>query len=417
MPGHPANPFLTGRLVALGFMTLSVLAVWWVARPRNYAVTFLAVGLFLLLHPVTANAAFLKNDGTALFFSLLALLVVRVGARSQLHLAGAALCCVLALASKQIFISASAACFVYLLLRQRAAAFRFGLYFLLFAAVLGVVAQAWWGNGFWFCVMHAPRVPFDSGQFATQWGIMLRQPVFVLLLASWLVTAATFLYQRRGREMIGNPFFLHFLFAVTILFLSIGKPGSSTNYFIEPCLAGICWLVSMTPPLLGRTWIKAAITSVCLVVACWEIASATTRSFAFADPSILEWRWKFHDSLLADATALARGAKRLRVLNLATASTFHDWPGETSVNDPYLYSLLWKQGVLDPEPMRETLRDQRYDLIVFRKDTMLVPAASADGLGQIMETMREFYRPLKSESLFQYWIRTRQPQTQEASRQ
>jgi hypothetical protein len=115
---------------------------------------------------------------------------------------------------------------------------------------------------------------------------------------------------------------------------------------------------------------------------------------------------------MADATALARGAKPLRVLNLATASTFHDWPGETSVSDPYLYSLLWKQGVLDPAPMQQTLRSQKYDLIVFRKDTMLVPAAPGDGLGQIMETMREFYRPLPSESLFQYWIRTRQPRSQ-----
>jgi hypothetical protein len=220
---------------------------------------------------------------------------------------------------------------------------------------------------------------------------------------------AAFLYQRKGREMIGNPFFLYFIFALAILFLSIGKPGSSTNYFIEPCLAGVCWLVSMPPPLPGRTWVKVAITSVCLAVACWEIASATTRRFAFADPSILEWRGKFHDSLMADAAALARGAKPLRVLNLATASTFHDWPGETSVNDPYLYSLLWKQGALDPAPMQETLRFQSYDLIVFRKDTMLVPAASGDGFWKIMETMRPATLPLKLVALTKDRPAVRQP--------
>jgi hypothetical protein len=41
-------------------MTLTVLGVWWAARPRRFAVTFLAIGLFLLLHPVVANAAFEK---------------------------------------------------------------------------------------------------------------------------------------------------------------------------------------------------------------------------------------------------------------------------------------------------------------------------------------------------------------------
>jgi hypothetical protein len=93
----------------------------------------------------------------------------------------------------------------------------------------------------------------------------------------------------------------------------------------------------------------------------------------------------------------------LRVLNLATASTFHDWPGETSVNDPYLYSLLWKHGVIAPAPMQQTLRSQAYDLIVFRKGT--APEPQANGLGQIMATMRDYYRPLKSESIFEYWIR------------
>src|SRR5207248_6379023 len=58
MPMSAANPFLVGRLVALVFMLLAILGVLWVARPRNWPVIFLAVGLFCLLHPVTANAAF-----------------------------------------------------------------------------------------------------------------------------------------------------------------------------------------------------------------------------------------------------------------------------------------------------------------------------------------------------------------------
>jgi len=382
-----------------------MLGGWWAARPRAGALLLLALGLFGLLHPVTANAAFLKNDGTALFFSVLALLLIRPALHSPWPLVGAALCGVLALASKQVFLSATAACFIYLLMHHRPTAWRFGLYFLLFAGVGGAVAQVWWGNGFWFCILHAPRMPFEAGQFSTQWGIMLRQPVFGLLLAAWLVTLISCLHSGKGRDLIRNPFFLHFLFAGAVLLLTIGEPGSSTNYFIEPCLAGVYWLVSLAAPWPGRSWGKGAIAGVCLAVTFWELAAAKTRDFAFADPSFLSWREQFHDSLRADAAALAPGARPLRVLNLASASTFYDWPGETAVNDPYLYSLLWKHGVLEPGPLQQTLGAQSYDLIVFRNGSAPGSDAPADGMGQIMATMREYYRPLPSDTIFQYWIR------------
>src|SRR6185369_5484487 len=152
-------------------------------------IILLALGLFCLLHPVSANAGFLKNDAVALFFSVLALLVLRDHGGNPIRLTGAALCCVLAVAAKQVFIAASAACFFSLLFQQpRRNAFRFGLCFLLFATLGASVAQIVWGSGFWFCVLAAPQMPFDLTQFTSQWALMLGQPTFVLLNA-FVITA------------------------------------------------------------------------------------------------------------------------------------------------------------------------------------------------------------------------------------
>jgi len=403
LPSHPSNPFWTGRLVALGFLTFTLAGVWWATRARHSSLALLTMGLFLLLHPVTGNAAFLKNDSTALFFSVLALLLVRHGERSHRHLLGAAFCCVLAIAAKQVYVSASAACLLFLALQHRPAAWRFGLYYLLFAATGAVVAQGWWGSGFWFCVLNAPRMPFDAVQFSSQWGLMLRQPVFVVLMGSWLWLVLAGLRQGRKADWMIHPFFFHFLFAGAVLLLTVGKPGSSTNYFIEPSLAAVLSLGTIALSLPKRPWGRPALAVLCVMATFWELASARTRDYAFADPPFLSWRQQFHDALVADAHALAPEARPLRVLNLATASTFYDWPGETSVNDPFLYSLLWKHGVLDPKPLQQLLGARAYDLVVFRNGA--APGLEANGLGQIMVTLQEGYRPLPSESLFHYWIR------------
>jgi hypothetical protein len=405
MPASSANPFLAGRIVALAFMLLAVLGVLWIGKPRDWTLIVLTMGLFFLLHPVSANSAFLKNDGTALFFSVMALLMVRNGSRTALHLAGAALCCVLAVAAKQVFVSASAACFVYLLIERRQDALRFGLYCLLFASVGAAVAQVVWGNGFWWCVMHAPKMPFSPDQFTAQWGVMLRQPVFLFLIALWILIAVEYLLHRRERQLAANPFFLYFLSAGLVLLLTVGKLGSSTNYFIEPSLAGVFWIVSAAPSSLARNRYAALIAGVCLAAVLWELTTALPRNYTFANPEFTAWRADFHQSLISDAKTLVPNARPLRVLNLATASTFFDWPGETSVNDPYLYSLLWEHGVLKPDPMMKELRAQTYDLIVFRIDAALVPGDRGDGMAQIMKTLRESYRPAANGMLLQYWVR------------
>ena len=404
LPTSATNPFLAGRLVALAFMVSALLGILWVRKPRNWAWIVLAGSLFLLLHPVSSNLAFLKNDGTALFFSALAILIISKAPRTHLRLANAALCCVLAIASKQIFVAASATCFVYLFLNQRREALRFAGYYAVLAALATMVAQVAWGNGFWWCVFHAPKMPFSADQFIAQWKLMLRQPVFLLLFAASIATIVRHMVQRRGRELLANPFFLYFLFSAAVLLLTVGKPGSSTNYFIEWSLAGIFWLVSILPSSLPLRMNQILVPGLCLAVALCELATAKTRDFALGDPEFIAARRQLHEALIKEAESLAPGAKPLRVLNLAGASTFFDWPGQTSVNDPYLYTLLWERGILKPDSMIRELRSQRYHFVVFRSDAILVPADRGDGMAQIMKALQESYRRAGYGVFLQYWV-------------
>jgi len=89
----------------------------------------------------------------------------------------------------------------------------------------------------------------------------------------------------------------------------------------------------MAPPLLTPHLYKGAVAAACLSVMTWEFATAKPKDFSFADPKFLTWRQQLHQALVAEAQSLVPEAKPLRVLNLATASTFYDWPGETCVND------------------------------------------------------------------------------------
>ena len=103
--------------------------------------------------------------------------------------------------------------------------------------------------------------------------------------------------------------------------MTVGKPGSSTNYFIEWSLAGALWLVSVLPSSLPQKINPALIGGLCLAVTLCELAMAKPRDFALGDPEFTAVRRQLHEALLKESESLAPGAKPLRVLNFVGAST------------------------------------------------------------------------------------------------
>jgi len=144
----------------------------------------------------------------------------------------------------------------------------------------------------------------------------------VLLNVFVITGVAVSFFQRQGKQLAANPFFLYFAFAEAILFATVGRPGSSTNYFIESSLAAIFLIVSIIPSLSVQNFPKLAVGGLCLGAAVWEMASAKPREFAFMDARFVAWRMQFHQRLVANAESLAAEAKPLRTLISPRHQTF-----------------------------------------------------------------------------------------------
>jgi len=411
LPGSADNPFLTGRLVAVAFMGGAALLVFCAAQPGQRLAVLAWLGLFFLLRPVTSNLAFLKNDGTALFFSVLALVLISPPPRTPARLALAALCCILAISAKQVYLSATAACGLFLLFERRKDALAFGLFFLLFAVLGGLAAHLKWGHGFWWCIFNAPRVPFDAQQFSSQWRAMAGQPVFLFLLILSLGCVVVFLRKHPLRRWAGNPFLLYFLFALAVLLATVGKPGSSTNYFIEPGLAAVFWLVSVFQSPWINPRVKPVAVTLGLTAALAEMIIAQPQSFTFAEPGVIARRAETRRQIFAETEALFPGTNRLRVLNFAGPTTFFYWRGEAALNDSYLYTLLWSQGALSPDNLIQSLRSQTYDLVAFGNHVTVDPGNSQEPAARIIGAVRDSYQLGARGANIQYWVRARKNET------
>jgi hypothetical protein len=403
LPASDSNPFLTGRLVGLFFMFSAALGAFLVSKSQNWAVSVLWLGPFLLLHPVVSYLACLKNDGTGLFFSALAILTVRGAVGHPRKLALAALFCVLAVASKQVFLASAASCFTYLFLVQRKDCLRFGLFYALFAGLAAAAAQIQWGSGFWWSTFSAPSVPMTAHQFTAIWQMMLVQPTFLLLLAAVLFTVPEQLW-RSGKEQLANPFLLYVLFSGAVLLLTLGKVGSGTNYFIEPSLAAVFWLIST----FQASWIgnmgRPVVIAACVVATIMEVAFAKPESYTFAHPKALERRAEFYSTMHKEVSTLVPDTNGLRVLNLASANMFQHYPGEAAVNDPYFYMLLWRKGALPPDNLIREVSARKFGLIVFWNDTVVQPGAENDPVGQVFESVCRSYRLAARGARLQYWL-------------
>ena len=54
--------------------------------------------------------------------------------------------------------------------------------------------------------------------------------------------------------------------------------------------------------------------------------------------------------------------------------------------------------------MIREIRAQRYHVVVFRSDAVLVPGERGDGMGQIMKALQESYRLAGYGVILQYWV-------------
>jgi len=91
------------------------------------------------------------------------------------------------------------------------------------------------------------------------------------------------------------------------------------------------------------------------------------------------------------------------VLNLAGANVFQHLPGAAAVNDPFYYTLLWRNGALSPTNIIREITSHQFGLIVFWNDTEVRADDESDPVGRVFANVSRSYRLVGKGARLQYW--------------
>lgn len=367
LPMSDENPFFFGRLTAAVFMLAAAGSLFFVAKGKGApAFAMLAAGAFFLVRPMVSNAAYLKNDTMALAASAAAVVVASRARRRRSRIMLCAVLCAVALGTKQSFVSAAVACFVFFVAQDLRCA-------LLFGGLLGglgvagvATARALWGPGFWFSVVTAVRNPMDWQQVPAGWRAMGGQPVFCFLVAATLVVLAVSLWRERRGVVLRSPFALYTFVAWALCTLTLPKLGSSLNYFLEPVLASCLMLTHSARTWSERRavdWRTLVPVGLLCVMAIAELSYDNRKlDVSFLNRKVESMYRAFHVAARQKAREL--GGPEPKVLNFVAPRITYEFADQAYLNDPYHYSLLWQDGKLSNRSLIAAIERRTFDLVL-----------------------------------------------------
>ncbi|HEY2385433.1 MAG TPA: hypothetical protein VGK30_00610 [Candidatus Binatia bacterium] len=342
LPQREANPFFTGRVLAIVFMSGAAMALCAAAGRRRGGLALLAIAAFFLIRPVTLNTTYLRSDSLALCCAAWAV-VVAWRSRGSGGAAAAGMLCALAAAAKQSYLAPGAACLLWLALAQRRRLPAFLAGGVTTGLALAAAATAYWGTKFWVA-MTVPLTdyPRDIESFFIHWRMMFAQPIFVLLIATAIVVAAAIVVTR-PRAALATPFLLYASFAWALQTWVMTGIGAENHDLIEPVLATFLWIVVAlahdgAAPRLDWRW----------AIGLAALAIATALELRTADPSTYSATTQAKTERYVEARATmrqalaARGLDHGMMLNLKNSQVVHDYAGDFAINDLWMYiTVLW----------------------------------------------------------------------------
>jgi hypothetical protein len=370
LPMSDANPFLWARLLSMCAMLGAGAALLSAGGGGGRRLLpWLAFACFFSLWPVVSNTAFAKNDPLALCFSAWAVVMVAHSRGSAVRVVSAALLCSLAIATKQSYVAAPAACLLHLAVAdgRGARVFAFSLSVVLLA--MAGVASWVWGQGFWFSVLVSPSNPVLASNAWAVSSEMLRQPLFVFLLCVSLWLAARALAGDRLRSFERSPYLLYLVFSAAVAAATVGKAGASTNYFFEFALAQLLWAVfwlrerSLSSLLVGK--LGLAVFGGLLLCLALQLGIAERRDYSFVSSQRVERRSARSREILRHVASL--GLESPRLLNPFTSLDTFSVLGPREpvyLNDPFHYRLLWEAGKLSYAPLVQSIEDRFFDVVL-----------------------------------------------------
>jgi hypothetical protein len=408
------SPFTIPRLVSAIAMVLAAAALGWTPAAREgRLLAVAAAGFFLAIPAVTWNIAYARQDPMALVLSLGAILVLSRGVTWRAVVASATLAA-LAVLTKQSYLSAALAGAVYLWIARRPNCRIFVLTLGVIGAAFAAGAHLAWGSGFWWSVLVAPTQSFDwtlyrtlPAQMATQWSYVV---LVVGGLLVWGLTTAREVSTRRGAV---TPLTVYVPVAFLVCALTLGKRGAGLNYFFEPTLALLAYLVERAGRAPSSAKARLALT---LVLVAFVLLFALDCVRVPADRhTLLPGRRlsetnRFIDQLRAEVAALDGPKRRILFPPYMSPNFAYSLDGPVYVNDPVLYSLLWTEGKLSVDPFIESVGSGYFDVIVLPSDEDVRRPRYGfhAGTDRFYEALRRRYR-LERTGLFQYHVRRAAP--------
>jgi hypothetical protein len=246
LPQSKTNLFYAGRLVSLIATSLLLLLFFWPGHsnrfPKFWAASLLAISWALFIPTFLRSAVYLHPDMMALCFSALAVISLETFQRRS-SIVLASLFGFLAFATKQSFVSATAASFLFLCFKDRQKAVFFFAVTALFYGAFFFLIPKYWGNGYWFSTFFSLlEHPAFRRLTLQRIGQLLCQPMFALLAAS-VAISLPYTAARDKSILTDSPYPIYLVISAIVPLLRLGKIGGEASYYLEFIVASLLWLV------------------------------------------------------------------------------------------------------------------------------------------------------------------------------
>jgi hypothetical protein len=388
LPEWPGEPYRVGRLVSGSFMVAAAATLFAAARRRHHIPPVLVlIAFFLSVYAVATNTLLARQDPMALFFAAGSIAALLLGGRRRWAVSLSASMAVIALAAKQSYVAAPLAAVVYLAFTDRATLKLYASVFLALGLAFAAWAQLAWGSGFWWSTVGTLAADFRPEFYSWHTRRMLSQATYIVFAALVVAVFVRGLFDSGRRSMrawFGDLPLVYLTMAGVVWAVTLPKDGASLNYFFEPTLAGLLFcqdrLSRMETRRLHYGWFPALSIAFCLALVA-DIARQPVPP-AFTSPSTDLRHRQDLEVMLAELRSLPATERRVRRNAVFVHPTLrNNLPNAGSIpilSDDYLYSILMRDGRLDPGIFVDATIRQRFDVVVLPLER---PARDLPGLG------------------------------------
>jgi hypothetical protein len=195
--------------------------------------------------------------------------------------------------------------------------------------------------------------------------------------------------------------------ALVVLLLTMGKQGAWFNYFFEPTLAGLGYLVARLDRL-SPTWLSnprlALVPLLGFALFVFDYVTVSPSRYAFTTAEQNAQRHHFFESLDEQLSRLPGPTERLLFSPAFFANPSLSLGRPLFLNDSYLYTLLWADGKLTPASLVAAVRARYFDVVLLSPDEDLDhPRSTFPGAESFYRGLAGAYR-LGAVGYYQYWV-------------